>query len=207
MFHPAEKKASDGATPTALFYGSFLNLQGPEIIVEAARKYSGPPVLWKLLGKGPLLDSCRKRAQGLGNVEFLPWTSYDELPTIIRQADILLGIFGATKKAGRVIPNKVYQALACGRPLITRTAPAYPDSFKNNGTLGIGWVKAGNPQLLANEVARLLSDSESLAEMGSQARQTYETYFSMTSISTALFNAIAPLILPRRETDSAPYNR
>lgn len=198
VFTPQSKESAADSIPTVLFYGSFLNLQGPEVIVEAARKYTGPPVTWKLVGQGPLLDECRRRANGMSNVEFSPWLPYAELPDVIRQADILLGVFGSSAKAGRVIPNKVYQSLACGKPLVTRTAPAYPESFVDNDSLGIGWVAPGEPQQLADKVAELLARRAALPEMGRQARETYETHFSMASISASLFSALNPLLPAER---------
>ena len=198
VFKPHSNQPTDDSIPTVLFYGSFLNLQGPEVIIDAAHKYTGPPVVWKLVGQGPLLDECRRRATGLSNVEFIPWLPYEQLPDLIQQADILLGVFGTSAKAGRVIPNKVYQSLACGKPLVTRTAPAYPHSFTNNDTLGIGWVDPGDPQQLAAKVAELMVKRAALVEMGRQARQTYETHFSMASISASLFSALQPLLPAER---------
>lgn len=198
LFKPVENVTPAKSIPTVLFYGSFLNLQGPEVIIEAARLYSGPPVVWNLLGNGPLLDECRTRAQGLDNVIFLPWVEYEKLPSIIHQADVLLGVFGVTPKAGRVIPNKVFQSLACGKPLITRSAPAYPDIFNNNDNLGISWVAPGESQQLADKVAELVTDRAKLLKAGSQARRTYEMHFSMQSISASLMSVLKPLFSAER---------
>ena len=194
LFCPADGPVETAAVPRVLFYGSFLNLQGPETIVQAARLYQGQPVLWQMIGEGPLLEQCQQQAADLENVEFHDWVPYADLPEQIRRADILLGVFGTSEKAGRVIPNKVYQALACGKPLITRSAAAYPDTFHNNDDLGISWVEPGNPQQLAHKVAELIAARESFSAIGQQARQTYESHFSMTSISAKLSSALHPLL-------------
>ena len=53
------------------------------------------------------------------NVEWVRWITYEDLPREYWGAGCALGIFGNSDKAQRVIPNKAYQALACGTPLIT----------------------------------------------------------------------------------------
>jgi hypothetical protein len=49
---------------------------------------------------------------------------YADLKDRIAEADLCLGIFGTSDKAASVIPNKVFQILAVGRPLVTRISPA-----------------------------------------------------------------------------------
>jgi hypothetical protein len=55
---------------------------------------------------------------------WLPWVDYREIPGLIRNAAVCLGIFGDSDKASRVIPNKMFQILAAGGTIITRDSPA-----------------------------------------------------------------------------------
>ena len=179
LFKP-ERLASDaGGRPLeVLFYGSFIPLQGPQVVIEAARLYQGPPVKWVLLGQGPLRRMCEENAKGVANVTFEDWMPYERLPARIHQADILLGVFGTTPKAGRVIPNKVFQSLACGRPVITRSASAYPEGLAAAEVSGLVWVPPGNAQSLADHVATLASNPSNLRPLGEAAAQSSRQYFS-----------------------------
>jgi glycosyltransferase involved in cell wall biosynthesis len=176
-----------------LFYGSFIPLQGAETIVEAARLYDGPPVQWTLLGDGPLRSQCQQEAAGLSQVTFEDWLPYAELPARIRRADILLGVFGDTHKALRVIPNKVFQALACGKPLVTGAAPAYPAELTDSADRGIRWVPMADVRALARSVAELAAQPARLAEIGAQARACYEGFFSPEKIREQLAAALTGL--------------
>lgn len=170
-----------GATLEALFYGSFIPLQGTGFIIEAARQYRGPPLRWTLIGDGPELAVCKKTARDLPNVHFEPWLDYTRLPERIRSADILLGVFGKTQKAGRVIPNKVFQALACGKPVVTREACAYPEALRPGVNNGLFWVPGGDAMAIAGVVAELAARPELLPIHGEQARATFDAYFSEAS--------------------------
>lgn len=173
-----------------LFYGSFIPLQGAQVIIEAARLYEGPPVRWTLLGSGPGLAGCKESASGLANVSFEPWVDYAALPARIHAADILLGVFGATPKAGRVIPNKVFQALACGKPVITRASAAYPVEVAGENNNGLIWVEAGDPVSLARAVAGLAAHRDALVSLGKAAGQTYLAHFSNQIILGQLRQAL-----------------
>lgn len=191
-FHEAPLVPRPGEPVRVLFFGSFIGLQGPEWIVEAARRYRGPPVRWHLLGAGPLLETCKQRAEGLADVVFEPWVPYESLPARIHAADILLGVFGASPKAGRVVPNKVYQALACGRPVITRAAPAYPPAL-GEADGGIAWVPPADPGALAAAVAAWAAEPERLPARGRAALAAYHAHFGRDVVAAALREALAPL--------------
>jgi glycosyltransferase involved in cell wall biosynthesis len=183
-----------GEALEALFYGSFIPLQGASVIVEAARRYTGPPLRWTLIGAGPELAPCKQAALGLPNVAFEAWVDYTALPERIRRADILLGVFGTTRKADRVMPNKVFQALACGKPVVTRRAAAYPDELIDATDKGIVWVPPGDAGALANTLAELATNPRDLVEMGRQARATFDGYYSEAAIKTSLVQALDAVV-------------
>jgi glycosyltransferase involved in cell wall biosynthesis len=179
MFRPEPQHAKrPHEALEVLFYGSFIPLQAPQVVIEAARLYRGPPVKWVLLGQGPLREMCEDKARGLDNVRFEDWTPYESLPARIHQADILLGVFGTTPKAGRVIPNKVFQSLACGRPVITRSASAYPDGLATAEKSGLVWVPPGDAQSLADHVARLAATPARMRQLDEAAATSSRQYFS-----------------------------
>jgi len=109
-----------------LFYGQFIPLHGIETIVQAARLTRDEPIEWNLIGKGQ--EAGRIQAllaeQPLANLHWDSWVDYEQLHRRIAEADVCLGIFGTSKKAASVIPNKVFQIVAMGRPLITSDSPA-----------------------------------------------------------------------------------
>jgi len=188
LFRPAADRVP-GTPVDVLFFGSFIPLHGARTIIEAARIYQGPPVRWSLLGDGPAKPDCQKAAEGLANVFFEDRIPYAQLPARIHRADILLGVFGTTQKAGRVIANKVFQALASGRPVITRVSDAYPAGADKSGPLA--FVPPGDPQALASAVGKWVTHSEALAERGHAASALYNHAFSTTVIRRQLSDSLA----------------
>ncbi len=194
LFFPESTPHAPNQPLEVLFYGSFIPLQGPEVIVEAARRYQGPAVRWVLLGNGPLLGECKRKAEGLTNIVFENWLPYAELPDRIRRADILLGVFGATPKAARVIPNKVFQALACGKPVLTRSTEVYPGELLTEADNGLIWVRAGDAADLARRVAELAREPVRMTDLRSNARKTYQRFFSSVLIRGQLEQALSGLV-------------
>lgn len=174
-----------------LFYGSFIGLQAPDIIVSAA-KLCQDNVHWTLLGDGPERQKCEQLAEGHPAISFEDYLPYAELPSRIANADILLGIFGVSEKAARVIPNKVYQAMACGRPVLTRESTAYPPQSSGEPR-GLIEIEAGNPAALASTVEGLMNSPGSLPESGIAARNYYERYFGTETVRETLESLLAHL--------------
>ena len=161
VFYPRKAKREEGVFKV-FFHGSFIPLQGVHHIVKAAKLLKEErDVLFELVGKGQTFNEALKLAQSLGlnNLRFLGWVDYHELPNYLARADVCLGIFGDTAKARRVIPNKVYEALAMAKPVVTGDTPAAREAL----THGVNaWLcKMSDPRAIA-EAVLVLKDDEGL---------------------------------------------
>jgi glycosyltransferase involved in cell wall biosynthesis len=186
LFRPLKQRRTPGGPLQVLFFGSFIPLQAPQVIVEAANLNQRPQVLWCLVGDGPLRNDCVSRSQSVARLRFEDWVPYETLPARIADADIVLGIFGSTPKASRVVPNKLCQALACGRPVVTRLTPAIPQELARQSDTGLFFVPPSDPRALADAVSALASTPAALKHHGQRASETYSRYFSSNRVAVAL---------------------
>ena len=151
----------------ALFVGKLIPLQGVETILAAAR--AAPEIPFRIVGSGQRGQLLEERPP---NVEHVPWVEYELLPDEIRAAGCVLGIFGTTAKAQRVIPNKAFQALACGAPLVTADTPAARELLADDESALL--VPAGDAGALAGAVRRLAADEGLARRIGAGGRAAYE---------------------------------
>ena len=135
----------------ALFVGKLIPLHGLETILAAARL--APEVPFRIVGSGQLEAVL---ADPPANVERVHWVDYERLPAELWGAGCALGIFGSSAKAARIIPNKAYQALACGTPLVTADTPAARELLVDGESALL--VPPGDAEALAGAVRRLAGD-------------------------------------------------
>ena len=163
-----------------LFFGNYLPLHGVDVIVSAAEMLKGfDEIRFDLIGRGQTFPEVEEyvRAHGLTNVRLLPRVPMASLPARIAAADVCLGVFGRTEKAGRVVANKVYQAMAMGRPVITADCPAARENFADSKHICL--VTAGDPRGLAEKIRHLYKDPDARQRIGEEAaRWVHERYTS-----------------------------
>ena len=135
----------------ALFVGKLIPLHGVATVLQAARV--APDLRFRIVGSGQLEPLLRQRPS---NVEHVPWVEYERLPRELHAAGCALGVFGTSEKAGRVIPNKVFQALACGVPVITADTPAARELLVDGESAQL--VPPGDASALAAAVRRIAQD-------------------------------------------------
>ena len=174
-----------------LFYGSFIPLHGSEIIIKAAKSFKkNNDIRWTMLGAGPDLYKCKALAKDCHNIFFEEKIEYTKLASRIKKADLLLGIFGNSNKAGNVIPNKVFQSLASGKTIVTRKSNAYPKKLLKFDN-GIIFIEPNNPKALYNAVLKITEDKKFLRSSNAQAKIIYDTYFSEKIIREQLKKILA----------------
>ncbi len=156
---------------TCLFVGKLIPLHGIETIVAAARR--APELAVRLVGSGQLEHVLRDLPP---NVERIPWVDYERLPGELHRAGCALGIFGTSDKARRVIPNKAFQALACGTPLVTADTPAARELLAHEESALL--VPPGDPDALATAIRRIAGDAELAQKVSDGGLAAYRQHAS-----------------------------
>ncbi len=171
LFVPLPQREPDGAFVVE-FHGGFSPLQGIEHIVDAAKilQDRNENVRFEIVGAGQLYAAITKKAEklGLSNIKFLGREPLQELPRSIARGDVCLGIFGTTAKALRVIPNKVYECLSCGKPVITERSPAALETLRDYEEVCM--VEPGDGGALAEKILELKRDAALRSRLGEKAR-------------------------------------
>ncbi len=151
---------------TVLFVGKLIPLHGLETVLAAARV--APELHFRLVGSGQLKRLVEQRP---GNVEWVPWVEYERLPGELHRVGCALGIFGTSAKAQRVIPNKAFQALACGTPLVTADTPAAREVLVDGESALL--VPPGDAASLAAALRRLAGDPALARALAAGGRAAY----------------------------------
>jgi glycosyltransferase involved in cell wall biosynthesis len=151
-----------------LFVGKLIPLHGLPTILEAAKRV--PEVTFRVVGSGQLEHLL---AEAPANVEPISWIQYERVPAEYAACGCALGIFSGTPKASRVIPNKIFQALACGAPVVTADTPAARELLvdRENAVL----VPAEDPDALAEAVRWMAANPAETERIAAAGRATFET--------------------------------
>jgi glycosyltransferase involved in cell wall biosynthesis len=170
---------------TALFVGKLIPLHGLRLILETAALL--PDIPFRIVGSGQEERALESKPS---NVQHVKWVPYRELSDEYARAGCALGIFGAGAKTERVIPNKAFQALAVGTPLVTADTPAVRELLTDG--LDALLVKR-DPTNLATAIRRLADDGEFASRLGRAGRRTYEAHASETVLGRRWLNLLESL--------------
>lgn len=197
VFRPmgsGERGEGDGEVFKVLYHGAYLPLHGTEVIVEAARLTQNLPIRWDFLGWGAYKAATEAKAAGLRNVRFLKKVPYEKVPEVICAHDIVLGVFGTTAKAARVIGNKVYECMACARPTINEFCAGYPPGAEN--CPAIKFIPPGDPAALVRAVEEYRADWANREMYFREARAFFEKELSMKVVVSQLRGVLGRMGFP-----------
>ena len=194
MFYLGRFESEPAKKMDVLFVGKFIPLHGVDTILRAAailqqREF---PARIEMVGTGQDYLAARDLAErlALGNIVWTDWIAFDGLGDRLRAADVVLGIFDQGAKAGRVIPNKVHQALACGATVITRASPAIERHLTDG--VEIVLVPPADPEALADAIESLLGDEQRRA-IGAAGLRSWSKWGSRRALSGQVQHALERL--------------
>jgi glycosyltransferase involved in cell wall biosynthesis len=157
---------------TVHFHGSFLLLQGVRYILEAAELLKSEEIIFQIIGddveEGPKMRALATKI-GLPNVRFLGARPNADIPDFLARSHVSLGVFGDSDKTQHIIANKVYEAFAVGRPVITADTPAMRELTPEGEEAYL--VPVADPRALADAIMKLRdnpAERERLARGGKE---------------------------------------
>ena len=160
-----------GTPLTVGFYGSLVPLQGFATVLRAVLGLQSDPALRFVLvgdhGTRPELADLRARLDP-ARVTLHDQLPYARLAEEVANFDIALGVFGGSRKADVVIPNKLYHYAAVGAAIVTREATALTEVFTPGQD--VVTVPAGRPEVLAKAVRELAGEGGLRQHLGTRAR-------------------------------------
>jgi glycosyltransferase involved in cell wall biosynthesis len=178
-----------------VYIGGFLPLHGVSTILEAVARLerdgrSRSDFVVSLAGNGMQYEAARvhARALGLERVEFPGPSEYARAPELLAGAHVVLGAFGVSEKAGRVVPHKVYQGIAAGRAVVTGDGPGVREVFEPG--VHLVTVPRGDPDALAAALARVIADRSWRADLGARGRARALEVATPEKIGLDLLHAI-----------------
>lgn len=174
---------------TVLFFGTFVPLQGTEIIVEAIALLNRcNDVKFTLIGDGQQALEMERKIANLKNTTWIrAWQTPAQLEKEIESADICLGIFGGDGKAARVLPLKLYMALAHGKAIITQKSYSTPDGSPPIPAFTI----EPTAEKLADAITELSKSSQNRAKLGLAASKYYEQNLSIDALRASWIKLIS----------------
>jgi glycosyltransferase involved in cell wall biosynthesis len=163
-----------------LYSGTFIPNHGVMHIVEAARLISNEPAIrFEFIGNGPDCEKAKEfvSRNNLTNVEFVEWMDKDQLAKHMNQADVCLGAFGTTPQSLMTIQNKIYEALAVGKPLISGDSPAIRQVFTHGENIYL--CERANGNALAEAILSLWKDRQLRENISRNGYKLYKEKFDL----------------------------
>ncbi len=178
-----------------LFIGTFVPLQGVEIIADAATILANRKnIKFIFVGNGQTADLVMgKLHEKKANITWhKEWQSPESINKLIQDADICLGIFGDSKKAARVWPLKNYTSMCIGRAIISQETKCLPmkEHSKPNPFYP---VPSNDPRALANSIEELALSPALRKKYALSASQFYKQHLNNDTIFKKYLNLFAQI--------------
>lgn len=161
-----------------LFYGGFTPLHGVDKLIDAIYILKHLKLELTLIGNGIEFNNVIQKISNYNLFDkikiierFIP---ENELIPYINNADLILGIFGNSKKAKSVIANKVYQGLAMKKCVITMDSPGIREFFNDSEIC----LVENNPEKISEGILNLYYNYDKLNEIAYNGHIKYKKLYN-----------------------------
>ncbi len=186
LFHPGPKdpglveRYDLGGRFVAGYTGAIGPANAVHVIIETASLLSAAKrddIVILIAGDGKRLPDIRKavESEGLSNVRLVGSVPKTEMPALLRTCDVLLAHLAKVPVLYTGSPNKLFDGLASGRPIIVNS-PGWTKPLVTDAGAGL-FVEPEDPRALADAIVALADDPAGTMVMGRKARALAEAQF------------------------------
>ncbi len=190
-FSYLERPSTEGDYFMVLYWGNYLPHHGVSTIIQAAELLTEhQDICFVLAGDGfeHQQIECFVREKNLNQVGLVGFIPDKQLMDLIADAHVCLGVFSINIKAQCSITNKVSEAMAVGRAVVTAESPATLSIFKNKQEIYL--VPPENPCALADAILEIKGDDQFRQYLETNARKCFEANFSEDALGKRLLGLL-----------------
>jgi glycosyltransferase involved in cell wall biosynthesis len=201
MFNPevdgAEFRAAHGLQDkfVVLYAGAHGMSNDLGVLLESANLLSQrPDIHFVLLGDGKEKPNLASRSAELGlkNTLFLPPAPKSQMAHALAGANVCVAILKPVPLYATVYPNKVFDYMAAGKPVVLAIDGVIRTAVEENGA-GI-FVQPGEPVELAQAVEYLADDPGRARSMGYKGREYVVENFNRADLAAKLNQIITRMV-------------
>jgi glycosyltransferase involved in cell wall biosynthesis len=162
----------------------------PVVLKAAELLQDEDKVTFVFIGDGKEKQNLINQAEkmGLKNVCFLPPLPKAQMAPALNAADACLAILKPVPLYAKVYPNKVFDYMACGKPVILAIDGVIREVIET-ADAGL-FVPPGKPKALADAVRYLMNNSKLCKQMGENGREYVEQNFDRSALGEVLVNIV-----------------
>ncbi len=179
------------------YIGTVGYTHGVKVILEAAREIERrfPDLVFLLIGDGSDRERLEKisRDEKLGNVVFLGQQPRETIPYYINSSDVSLVLSSKATLLEKTIFAKVFEPMACGKPIIVGASGETRNLVIEKAKAGIDF-EPENVQGLIDCIDRMYSDPELRKSLGENGRVFVTAEFSRAAKAAEYLRVLDGLI-------------
>lgn len=194
VYFPVGKLESRNSAFLVHWHGHIVPFHGLSTVLAAAKILSPEnDIRFRVVTRfGSQYKIARAYADKLGisNIEFVPEQPPSSLAALINEADAVLGIFGDNPKARLVIPNKIFEGVACGKPVITAGYDVMLELFTD--AQNIVFVPPNDAGALAAAILKFKLDFPARNLLSRHAYELYQARLTPAVLGLELHHVLFP---------------
>ena len=158
------------------FMGWLYSFSGlKELAAELSEfRYTYPNLKLVIVGEGDIYHDLQqlKKDRNLQQLILAGWQPYERIPEFIAMADICLLPAHNNEIMRDIVPIKMYEYMACGKPVIATRLPGIMREFGE----GNGVIYVERPEDVLKKAVELAGDRQKLRKLGMKAAEYVQKY-------------------------------